>query len=703
VPGEADSRILGRLQVNEVPSPAYFDVAKRWLAQCEESHSECGDDVPELPSRVICVAEEGQDPYLTSGEGKYARYATLSHCWGSSTAAMTTLENLREHQRAIPLGILPKTFRDAIVVCRKLEIQYLWIDRLCIMQNSISDWEKQSSAMGSIYYNSTLTLAATVSSDSSMGLFVPKHNSWYDHLDFVTLPSSFGHEKGQVYLSSSAWGTWGPPFTTVGTGILQTRGWVMQENYLARRTVHFMEGEMVWWCCEKNLGQSGHSRDLENVWERSARAQLKLLARAFEHPWDLTESDDEEDESDSEDIVSNEKHTHNAADIQQASSVDAVAVEDIANHGLPNHATTLPVKDGTRALDILDLRDARHRSQRPPIVMNRQIDSELYDFLDDARRQTIYRIWYSAVATYSERRLTFASDKLPAMAGIASSIQAITHDIYLAGHWRRELERSLFWQTRTESTSCTPSRVKTYRAPSWSWASVDGSVSWDFANLGPGEDEPAPIKVLEASAEVEGDNPLGAVYNARLVLRAATTKARWSADHWAWMLTGTSAEYTETQNGDLCASSYSAIMISMRGSDAHIAGDWFYDDEVNGIFPGCPLSCSDPEEYVTKRRVPSGYYYKTTERNNRDHGKEFMDTPLWERGTYIPEEFVIVKGPTRKLGAFERQSSGERDTCVDILVLAETGAEVGQYRRVGVGRLASWDRKAESVQVLTIV
>jgi hypothetical protein len=87
------------------------------------------------------VAEEGQAPYLATGEGKHARYATLSHCWGRSTLAMTTLENLQKHIDSIPLDILPKTFRDAIVVCRQLGIQYLWIDRLCIVQNSSIDWE----------------------------------------------------------------------------------------------------------------------------------------------------------------------------------------------------------------------------------------------------------------------------------------------------------------------------------------------------------------------------------------------------------------------------------------------------------------------------------------------------------------------------------------------------------------------------------
>jgi hypothetical protein len=123
---------------------------------------------------------------------------------------------------------------------------------------------------GSIYYESTLTLAAMVSRDSATGLFVPKRRSDYGFRDVITLPSSFGIHRGQAYLTASSWGRARPPATTVEVGILQTRGWVMQEKYLARRTLHFLEGQMVWWCCEKILGQSGYDCNLGQSWRKSA-------------------------------------------------------------------------------------------------------------------------------------------------------------------------------------------------------------------------------------------------------------------------------------------------------------------------------------------------------------------------------------------------------------------------------------------------
>jgi hypothetical protein len=282
------------------------------------------------------------------------------------------------------------------------------------------------------------------------------------------------------------------------------------------------------------------------------------------------------------------------------------------------------------------------------------------------------------------------------MAGIASRIQAIARDTYLAGHWLRELGRSLFWQTRTDPTSCTPGRVRIYRAPSWSWASVDGPTSWDFADLAPDEDEPAPIEIVEASTEVEGQNLLGAVRARKLVIRARTINANWSTNLGGWITTGNFRGYDEIPSGGL-------KIFSTEGSDTCVVGDWHYDDEVNGLLPGPPLSRSKSEEDISSRCVPSGYYSSTHESNSLVHGKEFMKLPIWERGTYVSEELVLIKGPTRKLSDSERELSGGRNTYVEALVLAQTPTKRNEYRRVGVGLLANWDEDAESEETITIV
>lgn len=62
--------------------------------------------------------------------------------------------------RRIPLRDFPKTFSDAITVCRALRVKYLWIDCLCIVQDCQQDWETQSSKMGDIYCNALFTIIA---------------------------------------------------------------------------------------------------------------------------------------------------------------------------------------------------------------------------------------------------------------------------------------------------------------------------------------------------------------------------------------------------------------------------------------------------------------------------------------------------------------------------------------------------------------
>ena len=78
--------------------------------------------------------------------------------------------------------------------------------------------------------------------------------------------------------------------------------------------------------------------------------------------------------------------------------------------------------------------------------------------------------------------------------------------------------------------------------------------------------------------------------------------------------------------------------------------------------------------------------------NRAFHGKELVVKPLWQKGPYVPEELVLVKGPVK-----------EGD--VEVLVLAKVEAQVEDdlYRRVGVGYLKSWDEGVEHVETLKII
>jgi hypothetical protein len=89
-----------------------------------------------------------------------AQYAALSYCWGSGIQQLTTnTSNFHSYLLALPYN-LPKTILDAVEVCRKVGIPYLWVDALCIIQDDDNDKLDQMAQMGSIYKNSTITIVA---------------------------------------------------------------------------------------------------------------------------------------------------------------------------------------------------------------------------------------------------------------------------------------------------------------------------------------------------------------------------------------------------------------------------------------------------------------------------------------------------------------------------------------------------------------
>jgi hypothetical protein len=67
------------------------------------------------------------------------------------------------------MALLPAVFSDAIQVCRRLAIPYLWIDALCIIQDDDNDWEIEATKMATIYGLSAVTLSATMASNASSG------------------------------------------------------------------------------------------------------------------------------------------------------------------------------------------------------------------------------------------------------------------------------------------------------------------------------------------------------------------------------------------------------------------------------------------------------------------------------------------------------------------------------------------------------
>ncbi|KAL1639147.1 hypothetical protein SLS58_008234 [Diplodia intermedia] len=92
------------------------------------------------------------------------------------------------------------------------------------------------------------------------------------------------------------------------------------------------------------------------------------------------------------------------------------------------------------------------------------------------RLPKLYRLWNLIVQEYSNRRLTNPQDKLPALSGIVSYFKKGLRDDYVAGMWNRTLLYQLSWKTVDPATAVRPS---VWRAPSWSWMSIDGAISFE--------------------------------------------------------------------------------------------------------------------------------------------------------------------------------------------------------------------------------
>ncbi|OCL08000.1 HET-domain-containing protein, partial [Glonium stellatum] len=81
----------------------------------------------------------------------------------------TVEANLEQSRMRLPYHNLPRTFQDAFLITKKLGLEYLWIDALCIVQDSEEDWKIESAKMPYIYSQALFCIAADSSANASSG------------------------------------------------------------------------------------------------------------------------------------------------------------------------------------------------------------------------------------------------------------------------------------------------------------------------------------------------------------------------------------------------------------------------------------------------------------------------------------------------------------------------------------------------------
>ena len=122
--------------------------------------------------------------------------------------------------------------------------------------------------------------------------------------------------------------------------------------------------------------------------------------------------------------------------------------------------------------------------------------------------------WRRNVEIYCGRRLTRCSDRLPALAGIASIVAQTTKDEYLAGLWRQNLLRQLIWRPTGRGNQ--PSK---YLAPSWSWASLQAIDIVSYTADGVLTKDTYQAEVIEAHCERTGPDIYGSLRSGYVILR----------------------------------------------------------------------------------------------------------------------------------------------------------------------------------------
>ena len=355
--------------------------AKTWLDHCLYHHRRCQtfDATSWLPTRLLDLGPVDEPLRIRlrvtahSPLAPGVRYATLSHRWGIADFPRLLKRDLDQPNVLFAPDKVPKTFIDAMQFTRSLGVQFIWIDSLCIAQDSKQDWRCESRMMGDIYKHGIFNVSATAAIDSSAGCFFTRSSSSSGPF---FLFSNIG-EKQAVVTPEIFWGT------EVEDAPLNSRGWVLQERILSPRIFHFCKERLFWECRQ----------------HRSCEGFPPTLSSSF------------------------------------------LWVPGVSH-----------IKDLCPSFQIQDYGG------------------------DDSKMEWDY--WGRVVTAYSKCSLTNVEDKLLALSGIATEVQRLVKDVYVAGLWKSHLPYELLWYARSpyQTNDGIPHRYQTYVAPSWSWASIQGEI-----------------------------------------------------------------------------------------------------------------------------------------------------------------------------------------------------------------------------------
>lgn len=277
-----DFKSLGthRISSQSTDSNDTFKQIKSWLELCK-NHKCCtarsalhrqSTDI--RPTRLLKLDHGKNHPnvrlvYTAQTGSENVQYATLSHCWGRTLFAKLTRSLIEDYRSHIPWETLSLTFQHAVMACLRLDIQYLWIDALCIVQDDGDDWLYEAGRMVGVYSNSYVNISADASSSGSDGLFrqrnpIPLQSFAVPHRNHET-------DVPTCIFYTNRWQR------SVYEGPLARRAWTVQEKFLAPRGIHFAQEEVLWDCMELLSAESlPNTFDMDCDWPAIKKASLTL-------------------------------------------------------------------------------------------------------------------------------------------------------------------------------------------------------------------------------------------------------------------------------------------------------------------------------------------------------------------------------------------------------------------------------------------
>ncbi|KAI9641986.1 hypothetical protein NHQ30_009856 [Ciborinia camelliae] len=235
-----------------------FDLLKKWMDTCHESHtieSEgargtcCRSYIHNVSYKYEIKLIDVESRIILKRDSTKTDYAALSYVWGRvQLPEESEIDGIRSPFSALPPKV-PKIIDDAIAVCVKLSIPYLWVDRYCIDQSDPDELAAETQRMGYRYHDAKITLIGGAFSkfdkDSDIGLLSSDDIESLQRIEMIqgrkyitSLPSI------QDQIHSSPW---------------STRAWTMQEGQLSIRCAFFGNWDTSFLCISGHWRESLHS------------------------------------------------------------------------------------------------------------------------------------------------------------------------------------------------------------------------------------------------------------------------------------------------------------------------------------------------------------------------------------------------------------------------------------------------------------